>query len=440
MISMILRIHLTLGLGLTTLGLLAACSPPSPPGPQAGPTADSGAAAAAPPMPNNAPTNTPAPTAAERGWHAIEPVAMGDYEVVPDWPKPLPDTDLPHAGWTWGSGAGVFPESADKVWVAQRGEISLPLGAPAWICPCLLEPRRTNTGRRAYSGNEYPYEMRRHHIVFAVDRNGSTSEEWLQHDAAFAPPRGSGLGEVGRGPHKILENPYDSEKHIWIVDDDQHTISIFTNDGTLVKVMGERGVPGRGPNSFNRPTDIAWLPDGTFFVADGYAGTRVAKYDSDGNFILDWGRVPADPANPGPYEFWSVHSIGVSNDRRVFVVDREHSRMQVFDENGQFLEMWPTGHNSQILAHTVTADDFIWLADWTTDRLVKYDLSGRYILNIGGHGPQPGQFDGVHQIEVDEEGNLYVTEVANDRSQMFRPKADADPAKLVGRRVGQVVQ
>jgi hypothetical protein len=208
---------------------------------------------------------------------------MGDYEPVVPWPKPLPDTDLSHDGWTWGSGAGVWAESPDKVWVMQRGEISLPPGAEPWICACLLNPRRTNTGRRDYSGTPYPYQMRRHHLVFAVDGTGRTIEEWLQHDKYLAPPR-TGLGEMGRGPHKILMNPYDPEKHIWIVDDDMHEINIFTHDGKLLKTMGERGVPGRGPNNFNRPTDIAWLPDGTFFVADGYAGVRVAKFDRNGKF------------------------------------------------------------------------------------------------------------------------------------------------------------
>ena len=47
-------------------------------------------------------------------------------------------------------------------------------------------------------------------------------------------------------------------------------------------------------------------------------------------------------------------------------------------------------------------------------------------------GSLPGQFDGVHQIHVDSERNLYVTEVANSRSQMFRPKPNADPNRLVG--------
>ena len=110
--------------------------------------------------------------------------------------------------------------------------------------------------------------------------------------------------------------------------------------------------------------------------------------------------------------------------------------MQVFDEHGKFLAMWPTGHNSSVLAHIVTEDDYVWVADWTTDRLVKYDLNGRYILDIGGPGALPGQFDGVHQIHVDQEGNLYVTEVSNDRSQKFRTRPDADPAQLVAPMVG----
>jgi hypothetical protein len=364
---------------------------------------------------------------------AIQQVDLGDYEPVVPWPKPLPDTDLSHNGWTWGSGAGVWAESPDKVWVQQRGEIELPPGAPPWICGCLLNPRRTNTGRRDYSGNNSGFQTRRHHILFAVDREGNTIQEWLQWDKYFAPPRGSGLGELGRGPHKVLMNPYDSQKHLWIVDDDMHEINVFTNDGKQkVKTMGVRGVPGRGPNNFNRPTDIAWLPDGTFFVADGYAGVRVAKFDKDGRFIKDWGRAPVDPNNPKAYEFWSVHSIGISRDRRVFVADRENHRMQVFDEDGAFRYMFPTGYNSSVLAHTVTDDDHVWVADWTTDRLVKYDLDGHYILDIGGHGALPGQFDGVHQIHVDSDRNLYVTEVANARSQKFRPKKDADPNRLVG--------
>ena len=369
---------------------------------------------------------------------------MGGYEVVENWPKPLPDTDLSHDRWTWGSGCGAWAESPDKVWICQRGEIELPPGVKPWTFVGLLTPPRTNTGRWPYAGTDPGYQLRRHHVVFAVDRDGKAIVEWLQHDKYLAPPQGSRPGAVSRGPHKILMNPYDPQKHLWIVDDDLHEINVFTNDGTLVKTMGVRGVPGRGPNHFNRVTDIAWLPDGDLLHRRWICRRSCGEVRQGRQVSLRLGSGhPYNPDTPGPNEFFSVHSIGISRDRRIFVADREHHRMQVFDEHGKFLDMWPTGHNSSVLAHIVTEDDHVWVADWTTDRLVKYDLNGRYILDIGGPGALPGQFDGVHQIHVDQEGNLYVTEVSNDRSQKFRPRRRRGPRaahRTDGRRPHAVVR
>jgi DNA-binding beta-propeller fold protein YncE len=94
--------------------------------------------------------------------------------------------------------------------------------------------------------------------------------------------------------------------------------------------------------------------------------------------------------------------------------------------------MWKTGVRSLPYAHLITADQFIWVADGGTNRILKYDLDGHYLYGWGGPGGQPGQFNGPHSLTVDPEGNLYVAEVFNGRVQKFRPKPGADPAKLVG--------
>jgi DNA-binding beta-propeller fold protein YncE len=119
----------------------------------------------------------------------------------------------------------------------------------------------------------------------------------------------------------------------------------------------------------------------------------------------------------------------------VFVADRGHRRFQVFDENGKFLDMWSTGVRSSPYAHIITADDILWMVDGGTSRVVKYDLKGNYLYGWGGHGGQPGQLEGPHQLSVDQEGNLYIAEVFNGRVQKFRPKAGADRAKLIGQEV-----
>jgi sugar lactone lactonase YvrE len=106
--------------------------------------------------------------------------------------------------------------------------------------------------------------------------------------------------------------------------------------------------------------------------------------------------------------------------------------MQEFDENGNFLDMWTTGVYSSPYAHLITTDQFLWIADGGTSRILKYDLNGKYLYGWGGFGRFPGQFNGPHSITVDQEGNLYLAEVFNGRIQKFRPKPGADPAKLVG--------
>ena len=361
---------------------------------------------------------------------------FGPYEVVENWPQPLPDgpDGVTHDGWTWGSNGAIWAESPDRVWIAQRGELPLPQGAKPWTPYSLLTPSRGNaTGNGdGLSATCEPvakrgWERRWHHTMFVVDRAGAIVQEWPHLDKMYAQDR------CGRGPHKIKMNPYDAEKHVWIIDDQQHVIWKFTYDGKLVMTLGTLGKRGRDAGTlFDRPTDIDWLPDGTFCISDGYGGTRVAKFDRDGKFLMDWGGPPKDPSNPQANEFNTVHSIAISKDRRLFVVDRTHRRFQVFDENGTFLTMFSTGTYSSPYYHFISTDQALWVSDGGTSRILKYDLDGHYLYGWGGRGGQPGLLNGPHQMSTDQDGNLYVAEVFNGRLQKFRPRANADPATLVG--------
>jgi sugar lactone lactonase YvrE len=360
----------------------------------------------------------------------------GPYEVDPNWPLPLPDgpDGVKHDGWTWGSVGAVFAETPDRVWIAQRGELPLPKGAKPWTPYAMLNPPRGNaTGNTdglsatCEKTELRGWERRWHHTVIIVDRTGKMVGEWPFMDKLFSQI------PCGRGPHKIKMNPYDPEKHVWIIDDQQHLIWKFTYDGKLEMTLGTLGQRGRDAGKmFDRPTDIDWLPDGTFFISDGYGGVRVAKFDKDGKFLLDWGSAVKDPKNPGPSEFNTVHSVQLSKDGRVFVADRGNRRIQVFDQNGKFLNMFTTGVRSSPYAHLISNDQYLWIADGGTQRVLKYDLDGHYLYGWGGPGGQPGQLNGPHSMTVDSDGNLYLAEVFGGRVQKFKPKPGADPAHLVG--------
>jgi len=357
----------------------------------------------------------------------------GHYLRPEPWPNGLPDTDHSHEGWTWPSQGAVFAENPDKIWIAARGELPLPPGNPPWTPYALIEPSRGNAPPTDDNGNR-GYERRYLHVMIAMNSAGDLVEYWPQHDQLF-DVRG------GRGPHKIKISPYDAEKHIWVIDDNLHQIHKFTYDGELVLTHGEQSVPGRGPNNFSRPTDIAWLPDGTYFISDGYVGTRVAKFGPDDQFIMDWGEAPEDPENPGPNEFDTVHAIAISSSRMLYVSDRAHARIQVFDENGAFQFMFPTGPRGESLPYAIeimtepSGEEFLWIADGGTGRMLKYDLDGNYLYGWGTPGNEYGHFNGPHSITTDQDGNLYIAEVFAGRIQKFVPRPGADPAKLVGQQL-----
>jgi hypothetical protein len=331
----------------------------------------------------------------------------GPYEVDPNWPKKT----WPAPGHIWGSQSGVYPESADRVFLTSRGEIELPKDVR--IGPDF--PGNWGALNRGGATGEVPVFR---NTILVIDRQGNLIESWKQWDSLF---------EGGRGPHQIYVQPYDTERHVWVVDDMNHVIHKFTNDGkTKVFTLGEMGV--FGPNDdlqhFNRPTMIDWLPDGTFFVSDGYANSRVVKFNKDGKPLLWWGSM-APGKKDG--EFTVPHGIAVGDDRRVYVSDRFNRRVQVFDENGIFLDKWPTGYCHSL---SMSRDQHLWCYDGDHEQFIKYDLRGHIETVFGRYGTYPGATWGVHQISADAEGNMYGAEVFGGRTQKFVPKPNANPHDL----------
>ena len=317
----------------------------------------------------------------------------GPYDVVENWLKPLPG----HDGWTFGPIAGVFAETPDRIYVLQSGE--LPVAGSG----------RGGAGR----GNA---QARPERYVFVVDRNGRFVQAWTQWDKLFIRP------------HKVTISPYDPDRHVWIVDDFAHQIFKFTNDGSrLVLTLGEKGVAGADEKHFGRPTDLAFFPDGTFLVSDGYENTRVMKFDKDGKFLSAWGSK-----GTGPGQFNLVHCVVIDANRRVYVLDRDNHRLQVFDENGKFLDQWP--HIRRPTHLILTQDQYLWLSDGLNNKLVKYDLNGRMLTSWGTQGTYPGALNNPHQFSVDADGSLYIANYLNRTVTKFTPKANADRSRVIGPR------
>ena len=366
----------------------------------------------------------------------------GPYDVQPNWPKDI--ATLPgHEKWTYGAARGVFAESPNRVFLLGGAELpAIPRPAAKMypdVGPSVQYPvngllwRNANTasppgaggsrqdpekGLEMWRGSSPPYremgvDARRHHSIVVVDAQGNIIEDWTQWDSLF------------KRPHAIYISPYDAQKHVWVVDDHTHAIYKFTNDGKKhVQTIGTPNVPGADGTHFNRPTYMAWLPDGGFYVADGYNGTRVAKFDASGKFLLDFGQSgdPGKETRPGYMN--NVHGVAVDVEtRRVFVNDRENHRIQIFDDQGRYLAQWGNLHRPCGLH---IHNDIVFIGQLHTDLEVNADypnlgtcvtihnLSGRRLARLGDAyaGEAPGQFTAPHGIGVDSHGDIYVGEVS----------------------------
>ena len=149
---------------------------------------------------------------------------------------------------------------------------------------------------------------------------------------------------------------------------------------------------------------MAFLPDGTFYVTDGYGNSRVVKFSKTGKYLMTWGKK-----GTGPGEFNTPHVIQIDSKNRLYVSDRENNRIQIFDVNGKFLKQWT--HLGATQGISITPKDEMWIIthrdnienltyDTLAGRIMKIDLETGRIL---GSMECPG-----HWIETAPNGDMYV--------------------------------
>jgi N-acyl-D-amino-acid deacylase len=200
-------------------------------------------------------------------------------------------------------------------------------------------------------------------------------------------------------PHGIR---VDRDGFLWITDGRARNgigqqVFKFTRDGQLLMTLGKKGVSGDGPDTFNSPTDVAVAPNGDIFVSDGHVNSRIVKFSKDGTFIKAWGR-----RGDGPGEFNVPHTIFFDSRGRLLVGDRSNRRIQIFDQDGHFLDQWTQfGSPSGIF---IAADDTLYVVDYN-DKMALFVGSAK-----DGSIRTRSEQVLAEGVAVDARGSIYVGE------------------------------
>ncbi len=294
------------------------------------------------------------------------------YRTVEGWAK-MPE------GRTWGATSAVDVDRDGKsIWVAER------------------------CGANTCAGSSLP-------VVLEFDESGRLRTSF-----------GAGIFVFPHGIH------VDGSGNVWVTDargkDGRgHQVFKFSPEGKRLLSLGKAGVTGDGPDTFNQPSDIAVGANGDIFVADGHdesSNARIVKFSKDGTFIKAWGKHGSAAG-----EFEVPHGLAFDSRGRLFVADRGNNRLQVFDEDGRFLEEWK--QFSRPSGIYIDRDDVLYVADsesnsktnpgWKRGIRIGSAKDGKVTAFIPDPEPDPEKVitSAAEGVAADASGNVYGAEVGS---------------------------
>ena len=318
--------------------------------------------------------------------------AQADMPPVNDLPNPYITQagyfKMP-AGRNWGSSSTVDIDlDGESVWIAERcgGNINV----------CVQNPDVN--------------------LIMLFDKDGNMV-------------RSFGAGYIA-WPHGI---EVDHEGNVWVADargTDQvqdydgeaygHQVHKFSPTGVHLMSLGRKG-GGRDEEYFYTPNDVLVAPDGSIFVGEGHSsaeGTpnRVHKFDADGNHLLSFGEW-----GMGPGQFRQPHGLAMDSKGRLFVADRGNDRIQIFDQEGNLIDIWyQFSRNSGIF---IDEHDVLYAADsesgsvnpghgvWTRGIRVGSAITGEVEFLIPDPQPDCRGTCTAEGVVADANGNIFGAEV-----------------------------
>ncbi len=238
-------------------------------------------------------------------------VALPGAQAAPKWKSTAPINDRPNpyrrdanwaqlpAGLKWGAVIGAEPGPDGNVYVVHRCFENSCAGRP--------EPP-----------------------ILKFDPSGKLLKSW-----------GSGAYIFPHGLH------VDDQGSVWVTDAQGsggigHQVFKYDRDGRLLLTLGVAGQQGAGGSDSEKlfqPTDVVTGANGDIFVSEGHVIggpiNRVSKWTKDGRFVKAFGK-----SGHGPGEFDVPHALAVDSRGRLFVADRNNNRIQIFSQDGVFLDEW----------------------------------------------------------------------------------------------------
>lgn len=225
------------------------------------------------------------------------------------------------------------------------------------------------------------------------------------------------------GGHGLAIRKEGKEQFLYLCDIKNRQVAKLSLDGHVVWSRGvpeEAGVYNQGKPYV--PTNVAFAPDGGFYVGDGYGSSFVHQYDQHAKWVRTWGgQGNAAGKLNCPHGLWWDDRPGRTPS--LVVADRANSRLQYFTPDGKhvsFTAGLPHPCYFSIRGETLLVPDLharVSLLDKENKPIVHLGYDEAWTQRVLKEGLrnkpqawQPGRFVHPHHAAFDPEGNIYVVE------------------------------
>ncbi len=222
----------------------------------------------------------------------------------------------------------------------------------------------------------------------------------------------------------------DSKGFIYVADTLNNRIKKFDSNGNFTL---EWGSSGSLKGQFDHPyaLDISKEWNGSnynnyIYVAD-YYNHRIQKFDENGRFVLEWGEY-GEANQEGKLKTPSGITI-FSPERQwelpiIYVADSGNKQIRIFSPTGDPVGKWQDSQLSNNFKITVNSTNYLYLADIENNMIRYYDLIGNLLGTWGKFGDKEGEFSKPTDIAFDSEGDVHIMDSLNHRIQKFTFSGD----------------
>ncbi len=177
------------------------------------------------------------------------------------------------------------------------------------------------------------------------------------------------------------------------------------------------GSDGVSEGRFKYVEDFAFSKDGHLLSTDA-SHAWVQVFDKSGRYLGRFGGKGDDDDNLEKPEGIAVDPTG-----NIFVADYITGFVKKYDASYKWLltfSEYGSGKGQNMKSEFLDIrDGRLYLPETGNHRVDVFDLNGRFLFDFGSLGAAPGQFNTPEAAKFNSEGKLYVSDLKNDRVQIF---------------------